>query len=447
MKKNKVVVKGSAKAFVPGILFLAMLPSLGHAAEPFSPDSEYMFGDWGGYRTDLKNRGVDFQVGYTAESAANLAGGYDKSTSMRYTDQWAFGVNLNLEKLLNWDDTEFQFTVTNRDGQDISGQKVADPRTGMLSSTQEVYGRGQTWRLTQLWMRKGFFDHALDIKAGRVTVGEDFDNFDSKFENLAFGSGQAGNWRGDHWYNWPVSQWGGRVRLNFTPEVFMQVGWYNQNKNNYAAGDGFRMDFHPTVGNMVPVELGWQPKLGPDSLPGNYRIGGYYSSANDSVYSSWRNGGYNDSAHAYGGYILAQQQLTAQGGDPTRGLKLTLQGVMNDHKTAKIDNYQSVSLTWKGAFDARPDDEIGIGMARIHVNSSYSNQQRAENSFNDVTNYNSAMYLPVQDGSEYDYEIYYNVQATKWLQIRPNLQYVAAPGAVSKVSDAFLGGISANVSF
>jgi len=182
-------------------------------------------------------------------------------------------------------------------------------------------------------------------------------------------------------------------------------------------------------------------------LPGNYRLGYYYSSVNDNVYGSWHNGGFNDTAHAYGGYILAQQQLTAQGGSTDRGITLTLQAVMNDHKTSKTDNYQSIAVTWKGPFDARPQDEIGVGAARIHVNSAYTRMLRQENAFNGETDYNSPTYLPVQEGAEYNYEVYYNVQATDWLQIRPNLQYVSAPGAVSEVDDAFIGGISANIAF
>ncbi|AEG96717.1 porin [Klebsiella aerogenes] len=428
------------------MLFLALQPYAAQAADAFSTGSPWMLGGWGGVRSDLQQNGVSFQAGYTMESASNLAGGYHTSTTARYSDQWAFGVNLDLEKLLNWQDAEFQMTITDRNGQNLSDQ-IADPRTGMLSSVQEVYGRGQTWRLTQFWLRKGLFGDVLDLKAGRVTVGEDFDNFDSKFQNLAFGSGQAGNWRGDHWYNWPVSQWGGRVRLNITPEVFMQVGFYNQNPYNYDRGDGFRLEFSPTEGNLVPVELGWQPKLGSDKLPGNYRLGYYYSSVNDNVYGSWHNGGFNDTAHAYGGYILAQQQLSAQGGSTDRGITLTLQAVMNDHKTSKTDNYQSIAVTWKGPFDARPQDEIGVGAARIHVNSAYTRMLRQENAFNGETDYNSPTYLPVQEGAEYNYELYYNVQATDWLQIRPNLQYVSAPGAVSEVDDAFIGGISANIVF
>ncbi|MGV3344607.1 carbohydrate porin [Enterobacteriaceae bacterium LUAb1] len=413
---------------------------------PFDPNSPWLLGDWGGYRSQLKQDGVDFQVNYTMETAANLAGGYRSPTTMRYTDQWAFGTTLDLEKLLNWQDTQFQFTITSRNGQDLT-HYINDPRTGGLSSVEEVWGRGQTWRLTQFWLNKGLFNNLLEIKAGRVTVGEDFDSLDSKFENLAFGGGQAGNWRGDRWFNWPVSQWGGRLKLNMSYNTYLQVGFYNQNRNNYDRGNGFYLDGSPTLGNLVPFEIGWQPGFGPDNLQGNYRLGGYYSSVNGDVWHSYDHGNYSDQDHAYGGYLLAQQQLFAMNGDNKRGLTMAVQAIMNDQKTAKIDNYQSVSLVWKGPFDLRPEDEIGFGAARIHVNNDYGRMQRQTNRDNGVSNYNNPTYLPIQKGSEYNYEIYYNIQATNWLSLRPSLQYVASPGAVSQVDDAFIGGINANISF
>lgn len=447
MKYIKKSVRKSHLSTIYGALFLSIHPCLVHAADAFSTDSPWMLGDWRGTRTELLQEGVDFRFNYLMETASNLAGGYNTSTTARYSDQQTFGVDFDLQKLLDWKNAEIQLTITNRDGQNLSGQ-VADPRTGMLSSTQEGYGRGETWRLTQFWLRKGLFGDMLDIKAGRVTVGEDFDNVDSKFQNFAFSTGaQAGHWRGNHWYNWPVSQWGGRLRINFTPEVFMQVGFYNQNQYNYNRGDGFRFEFRPTEGNLVPVELGWKPQFGADKLPGNYRLGYYYSSTNDNVYGSWRRGGFENTAHSYGGYLLAQQQLTTQGGSRNRGISLILQAVLNDHQTAKTDNYQSIVLTWRGPFDARPQDEIGLGVGRIHINSTYSRMRSNQNNLHGEIDYNSPAYIPVQDGSEYNYEVYYNLQATKWLQIRPNLQYISAPGAVRQVDDALVGGLSANISF
>lgn len=431
-------------------LLLSSAHAMAADSGPFSPTSPWMLGDWGGERSSLKQDGVDFQVNYTGEAASNFSGGYDKSTTARYSDQWQFGVDLDLDKLLNWKDTEFQMTVTNRNGRNISNDAVGDPRTGTLSSSQEVWGRGQTTRLTQFWIRQGYFNDTLDVKAGRVTVGEDFDSLSSNFQNLALGSGQAGNWRGDRWYNWPISQWGGRIKLNITPEIYTQVGIYNQNPKNYDTGNGFRLDTSNSIGNLIPVEAGWTPTLGPDKLAGKYALGFYYSSTKGNVYSSGsiQNGGeqYSDEAHAYGGYVLVQQQLTAVNGDNSRGLSLTVQGVMNDKKTSTTDNYQSIALTYKGIFDSRPKDELGFGAARIHVNSDYTQTQRDQNAANGVNNYNNPTYLPVQSGAEYDYEIYYGIHATDWLTVRPNLQYIAAPGAVSEVKDAFIGGIMVNVS-
>ena len=54
-----------------------------------------------------------------------------------------------------------------------------------FNQTQEVYGRGQTWRLTDLWIKKKFVDQRLDVKLGRFGIGEDFAGFDCEFQNLA----------------------------------------------------------------------------------------------------------------------------------------------------------------------------------------------------------------------------------------------------------------------
>nr|WP_230320691.1 carbohydrate porin [Erwinia sorbitola] len=413
---------------------------------PLSADSDYLLGDWGGYRSKLKDDGIDFQINYSMESAANLAGGYHSSTTARYTDQWTFGTTLDLEKLLNWDDTQFQLSITDRNGRDLS-EHINDPRTGGLSSVEEIWGSGQTWRMTQFWINKGFFNHLIEVKAGRVTSDEDFDSTDGSFQNLAFGGGQPGNWRSDRWYTWPISQWGGRVKFNFTPEIYLQVGFYNQTPGNYETGNGFRLDTSPTLGNMVPVELGWKPVFGPDKLPGRYLLGAWYSSVSGDNYSSYHNGGYHDKNRAYGGYVLLQQQLTATGGDNQRGLGITLQGIMNDHQTSKMDNYQSIAMTWKGPTASRAQDEVGLGAARIHVNKSYSQMQRTMNGESGISDYRNPGYQPIQHGSEYDFELYYNAHLTNWLNVRPNLQYVVSPGAVSQVRNAFVGGLSADVTF
>ncbi|WMR62428.1 carbohydrate porin, partial [Pseudomonas aeruginosa] len=52
--------------------------------------------------------------------------------------------HMDLEKILGWKATEFQFTVTERNGKNLSNDRIGDPRAGHISSVQEVWGRGQT---------------------------------------------------------------------------------------------------------------------------------------------------------------------------------------------------------------------------------------------------------------------------------------------------------------
>ncbi|EPY8472491.1 carbohydrate porin OprB, partial [Pseudomonas aeruginosa] len=128
-------------------------------------------------------------------------------------------------------------------------------------------------------------DGALDVKFGRFGEGEDFNSFPCDFQNLAFCGSQVGNWAGSIWYNWPVSQWALRVKYNFAPDWYVQVGAYEQNPSNLETGNGFKMSGSGTKGALLPVELIWQPKVGAEQLPGEYRLGYYYSTAKaDDVY-------------------------------------------------------------------------------------------------------------------------------------------------------------------
>lgn len=79
--KNKFFLR-SPSFFAMSLVAVSCASALpaAHAAEPFSYDSAWMLGDWNGTRSQLKDEGVDFQVNYTMESAANLAGGYRSST-------------------------------------------------------------------------------------------------------------------------------------------------------------------------------------------------------------------------------------------------------------------------------------------------------------------------------------------------------------------------------
>ena len=429
------------------IVALGLGASSVYADEAFSADSKWMTGDWGGERTKLIEQGIDIKADYVGEVGANLHGGYNDDKTARYSDQFGLGVALDLQKLWGWDNTQAKIQLTNRNGQNISNDRVGDPRAGTLSSSQEVYGRGHMVRLTQLWIQHQFLDGKLDVKAGYFGEGEDFNTFPCEFQNLAFCGSQVGNWATNVWYNWPVSQAALRVKYNITPELYAQIGAYNQNPSQLEHGNGFKLSGSGTKGTVLPVELVWSPKV--NDLPGEYRVGYYKSTAPaDDVKVNITNDGEDyrvrDSKHGY--WFVVQQQLTSHNGDASRGLHIAANATFHDKQTNIVDNYQSLMFVYKGPVDARPKDDIGIGAARIHVNDDVKKSAELINASIGATDYSDPLYTPLRN-TEYNYELNYGFHVTNWLTVRPNLQYITHPGGVDQVDNALVAGLKIQSTF
>ncbi|WP_103308810.1 MULTISPECIES: carbohydrate porin [unclassified Pseudomonas] len=423
-----------------------MLAGSAHAADAFSADSRWMTGDWGGERTKLIEQGIDIKADFVGEMGANLHGGYNDDKTARWSQQFGLGVALDLEKLAGWGDTEAKIQFTRRDGRNISNDRIGDPRAGTLSSSQEVWGRGQTTRLTQLWIKQKYFDSKLDVKAGYFGEGEDFNTFPCEFQNLAFCGSQAGNWATGIWYNWPIMQAAIRVKYNLTPELYVQIGAYNQNPSQLENKNRYKLSGSGTKGTLIPVELVWSPTI--NSLPGEYRVGYYKSTAKADDVREDDNG--NDAAttgNAYrshsskdGYWFVAQQQLTTHNGDASRGLNIAANATFHDKETNVVDNYQSLMFVYKGPFDARPKDDVGIGFSRIHVNEDVKKNSELVNAANGVSDYDNPLFAPLRD-TEYNYEVNYGFHVTNWLTVRPNLQYITHPGGVDEVDNALVAGL------
>jgi porin len=378
----------------------------GNAASEPSP---WLFGDWNGERTRLKDRGIDFQFGYTSEIAYNASGGTRRDAA--YADQYVAGVTLDLEKLVGLQAAQFQATFTQRTGRNL----VDEVDLGTFQLVQEVYGRGQTTRLTQLWFRQQYFDGLLDWKIGRMGVGEDFASFSCDFQNLTFCGSNPGNIVGDYIYNWPISQWGTRLKVNIEGFGYVQAGVYDLNPAYLGVSKALLpVSFSDSTGALIPAEAAWLPTF--NGQPGSYKVGGWYdtSEAYDVIDGGPDRG-------RYGAYINFEQNLSER-------LKLFLNAVVTDRRTSTIDAQAALGMVYTGLFDARPQDDVGLAIGTTHMNDRVSDQEGIE-------------------GSEYAAEVYYTWRPTPALQIRPNLQYVYRPGGDEANGDVFVLGLKTSANF
>jgi porin len=442
----------TARACGVGVALSSLLSGGAHAADlltkappvPYVETDDfwtrpYLFGDLG--RTKLKEQGIDLGLTLGNESVGNLSGG-DRNTPANAGQLW-FGAKLDMAKLVGIQGGTVGITVVQRFGTNLN----AEAGIPALQLTNEVFGRGNIARLTQFYYSQKLFDNQLELKGGRLPVGSDFFFGLCEFINLTFCGGQPGNIQGGYIYNWPVSQWAGVVHYNFAKDFQLSVGVYDANPNNLTTSDaGIYLapgipGSTPASGVLVPVELVWAPS-GP--LNGTWRLGGWYDSA------STIDGGLpgiittvpglggvpdqflGDQRGRWGVYESILQRLTVEG--PTaQGWYTFLNTTVADHRTSFQDYQIAWGVRHTGTFAWRPQDEVGFAVGTTHVN--------------------SAAFGPNAGGNEVPIEAWYGWQATGWMNLKFDAQYVINPGGRGynadgvKTDNAWVLGLRTEVHF
>ena len=162
---------------------------------------------------------------------------------------------MDLEKSLGIHDGELKASVNNRNGRDLTQDRLQDPRAPVIGSgVQSNYGRGQTWHATQFWFKKTGWDKKLDLKVGLMPPGEDFVNNGCFFQNLSLCGSLAGHGSGV-WYNTPIGQWGGRIKYSPAPALYVQAGAFQYNPAYATRHGSFQLDGTGHLGYMYLFEL------------------------------------------------------------------------------------------------------------------------------------------------------------------------------------------------
>jgi porin len=399
----KTRLRSRAALFAAAGLALAaacVRPALAAVEDEEPADDSYgVTGDWGGLRDRLKDDGWTFQLREKWEGADLLSGGRHLAVGAGET---RLGAVADLGKLFGLQGGKVQITLTDRYGNSLGPSAGVDP----LMPYIEVHGRGDIWRLTQ-------FSYAQDLpggfnlKLGRVNPGTDFDAFSCDFENLSFCGSVPGNLVGDYWYNWPVSVWGARLKWK-GDRAYAEAGAYQVNPDNLA--HGFELGFSGGKGVLVPVEVGWTPKLGAAGLPGSYVVGGWWSDVSAPDLRSGRG------AHRgrHGLYLSAGQQFTGQ--PKGKGLSLFVNFTQADRRTSRIDRQFAIGAAYRGLVPGRDKDEIALAFAQTHLSDGAREAARLSTPASPLA------------GNEYATELDYRLKAFGGLTLTPNLQYVKNPG-------------------
>ncbi len=153
------------------ILLLLILLLLGASAQaqnapPSSPSPsaefssrQYLFGDWGGERSALAERGITFDFFYITDMQANPSGGLQQTYAgwerIRGT------VDINFDKMIQWQGLSFHATGLWQSGGNLGG------KIGTLANPSDLVSQ-HTTRLDAFWVQQVFLNNRIRVRAGQL---------------------------------------------------------------------------------------------------------------------------------------------------------------------------------------------------------------------------------------------------------------------------------------
>lgn len=404
------------------LLLGAILPAYGST----------LTGDWGGLRHQLDEQGIKFTGDYSGETAYNAHGGQHRSA--RYSQNIKLGVQLDLGKLYGLHNGDkIQLTVNDR-----RGNSASDDLVGNRLPIQENYG-GLYTRLTELSYERTLFTPALNLKLGYMAMGNDLGGLDSgilcNFMNAGFCGHPLNMSGGSGWTNYPNAHLGARVKYDFSPAWQLRVAAFNVDpQSNGNSSRAWHVGPKHTTGTVVPIELVYKHA---SELPGEYKLGYYYDSSNVQ-----RIGSDKHVSGRGGHYLLIDQALWNSQTSEGRTLHAFGQYSAASKAASPFSRWYGAGLVLHKPFAGRPRDTVALGYGRAVPNPRSRDvlQQAAEASDNAFPNLDSAEQL---------LELSYGYQATPWLILRPDVQYIIEPGAFSgeKIDNALILGLQVKATF
>jgi len=410
--------------------------------------TEHLFGDWGGVRTKLEDMGIYLGFDALTEFAGNVSGGTKQGAT--FANQEAFSADIDWQRLAGISGLSTHVILVNR-----SGANDSTLFGDNLLPVQEVFGAGGNVavHLVSTYVQEKLFDGRLDLAAGRMNVENDFASsplYCNYMNNVLCGDPKAlpGGDIGHSAY--PDGVWGGRMRVRPRPDVYLTVGVYEVSQGLY--GDDFRSGFEfddaLNSGVYVPVEIGYEPRLGDQRLPGHYKIGfGYDSSNTFTNFSSALTTPPGAKPPTHTGntqvWALADQMLVRQGPGDQDGIIVMGGYIHNDPINSVYADQFFFGALDRSFWADRPQDAIAMLFSYNTVSGQLGKVQGLEQAFG-LPFSNSATGVQTH---EMILEVNYNIHVYRGLSFQPDYQFVIRPNAQANIHNASVFGFRAHVWF
>jgi porin len=428
-------------------------------------DSPNLLGDMGGLRPVLSKAGITLNITENAEAFGNLTGGVRQgfevngltTATLQLDTQKAFGLNGGL---------------LNVSGLHIWGGDLAATNLYALQFASGIEA-DDAIRLWELWYQQNFGDR-FDIKIGEQSVDNEFkiSQYGAYFLNAAMGwpllptEDLPGGGPG-----YPLAALGVRARAFLTDNVHLLAGVFNGSpiprdspNTQLSNPHGVSFPLNTGVFAISETQITWGSAASADAsaeglLPGLLKIGGWYDGYkfddlqydNEGVpLASPRSNGIPAVHHGnYAFYGGVDQTIWRSRDDANHNVNVFIRPMFTPLQDRNLISFSvDGGLTLHEPFEGRSDDTFGVGMGLGRVSNGASGYDK------DLVFYEPAVYTPVR-GTETVLEANYQLQAAKWWQIQPDIQYFFNPGAglanpndpTQKIKNELVIGLRTNITF
>ncbi len=380
-------------------------------ADEIYDSKHYMTGNWGGFRSKLYEMGIKPTATYYLSVLGNPVGGQKKG--IQYAGLLNAYLDLDLERLLKIKRTRFIIS-----GSWASGKSLSDEDIGNFFTVSQVFS-GQAVRLYQLFIESELIEETLRVAVGRMGVGDEFSTAEIfyNYVSTAINGHPISLPINDRaYFSDPQTSWAARMELTPIRDFYLKAGVYNSNPE-VGRDSAHGLDFSFREGVIVIAEIGHLRNRYQDSsgLFGRYAFGAFYDTRDFKELSDEtkkQNGNYSF-------YWIIEQMVFRENAFDDQGLKpWTSFTISPDESINTFPFFISGGLVYKGLFPSREFDKTAFGFAYGKIS---------------------------EDVPDKDYELMleltYLIQAKRWLDIQPDVQWIVNPGGNSDTPNALVIGM------
>ncbi|GJD70184.1 Porin B [Methylobacterium gnaphalii] len=422
------------------------------------------FGDPLGIRPVLKEKGIEYSLTYIADFLGNPVGGIRQGAIAE--DRLNLRLNLNLQKLVGWEGATIHANAYFIHGTGLSRYYV-----GNLLTTSVIEALPSS-RLYVLWFDQQFMDGKLGLRIGQQAADTEFfvSQTATLFVNSTFG------WPAITGLNLPSDGpayplAAPAVRAKYVPGggFSLQAGIYDGDPAGANRPgddpDAQRLDrtgtnFRTRDPALVIAEATYAYNTDKDAkgLPGDITLGGWQHfgrfdslrfDTNGVPLAAPNSTGIGRPLRGNAGiYAIWDQTLYRETNKDDEGLGFFVRAAYSPTRSSLVDAYVDTGLAYKGLFEGRDDDTIGLSLAHARIS---DDARRADA---DTIAY-TGMPMPRRRG-ETVLEATYQALVVPGFTVQPDAQLILHPGGgianprypeLGRVKNAAVVGMRATIQY